>query len=91
MAKRQKSAAYTAPEMAAVKTRLAGHKARLVDELAAQLACPMDFNVACAVRGLAEKLVTTCMVLGNLDDTTRLAELTGTAQPIPFLNECGMD
>lgn len=92
MAKRKQAPTYTADGLVAIKRRLAEHKDYLVRQIVSQLEQPeVDFDGACFVRDKSQHLTTTVMVLGQVDDTIKLVEMSGRPQVMPFLDQCGLD
>ncbi len=95
MARRRKQAeVFTGPELVALRERLEQHDRDLVKKIEALLKAP-TFGDACAMRDLAQYLVTTRLVLqpdhGTLATAQSLVRLGQGPSSVPNLEACGLD
>lgn len=93
MARRRKVKTFTLDELRELRGTLSVHDTALTNQIG-RLLKETSFEKACELRNAAQRLVTTRMVMsdgGALSDAMMLAEITGEARSLPFIEDCGID
>jgi hypothetical protein len=92
MSKRKQPETFDVAGLKQVEQRLFNYRDELVKRIRAAVAKDVpSFDDAARIRDMGQLLTTTCLVIENMPMVIQLAELSGKAQMVPKLNDCGLD